>query len=161
MEIAAADLARILELYSQGLYLQAYHQASALAPLKEWDGTAARLLAGRLTRQLGAPRLSRWLMLKAYRGQPTHPEAIYYHARYYLEKYSLLESWNFLRREHSATVDAAPELRADLFSLHGFIASRLRDFEQGERWIQQALELAPSRPWIRVEQAACLEFEDR
>jgi tetratricopeptide (TPR) repeat protein len=161
MEIAASELARILELYSQGLYLQAYNHAVSLAPIKEWEGTAARLLAGRLTRQLGAPRLSRWLMLKAYRGQPTHPEAIYYHARYFLEKYSLLESWNFLRRERDVILDASPELRADLFSLHGFIAARLRDFEQGERWVKQALDLAPTRPWIRVEQAACLEFEER
>ena len=47
MEIAAADLARILDLYSQGLYLRAFHQAEALAPLRNWTGTAARLLAGK------------------------------------------------------------------------------------------------------------------
>lgn len=161
MEIAAPDLARILELYSQGLYLQAYHQAQALGPLRDWTGTAARLLAGRLSRQLGAPKLSRWLLLKAYRGQPTHPEAIYYHARYFLEKHNLLAAWRFLRRERGAITDAAPELRADLFSLHAFICARLRDFEQAEVWLDKAVKLAPERPWIHVERAACLEFAEK
>lgn len=161
MEIAAAELARVLELYSHGLYLQAYQYASALAPLKDWEGTAARLLAGRLSRQLGAPRLSRWHLLKAYRGQPSHPEAIYYHARYHLEKHSLLQAWRFLKQEASVIDDASPELRADLFSLHAFIVARLRDFGRAEVWLQRALELTPDRPWIHVERAACLEFEER
>jgi tetratricopeptide (TPR) repeat protein len=161
MEIAAVDLSRILDLYSQGLYLQAYHQAQALAPPKEWTGTAPRLLAGRLTRQLGAPKLSRWLFLKAYRGQPTHPEAIYYHARYFLEKHDLFAAWRFLRREREAIADAAPELRADLYSLHAFICARLRDFEQAEVWLDRAMGLAPERPWLHVERAACLEFAER
>jgi tetratricopeptide (TPR) repeat protein len=161
MEIAAADLSRILDLYSHGLYLQAFHQAQALGPLDSWTGTGARLLAGRLTRQLGAPRLSRWLLLRAYRGQPTHPEAIYYHARYYLEKHNLLAAWRFLRRERGAINDAAPELRADLFSLHAFICARLRDFEQAEQWLDRALKLAPERPWLHVERAACLEFSEK
>lgn len=161
MEIAVADLARVLDLYSQGLYLQAYRFGASLAPLKEWEGTSARLLAGRLARQLGAPRLSRWHLLKAYRGQPTHPEAIYYHARYHLEKHSLLQAWQFLRDDADVVRDASPELRADLFSLHAFIVARLRDFERAEVWLQKALDLTPQRPWIHVERAACLEFEER
>src|SRR5262245_15172305 len=161
MEIAAADLARILDLYTRGLYVQAYQLGSASAPLANWTGTAARLLAGRLSRQLGAPRLSRWQMIKAYRGQPTHPEAIYYHARYFLEKHNLLAAWRFLRDERDVVRDANPELRADLFSLHGFIAARLRDFERAEDWLKKALELTPNRPWIHVERSSCLEFAER
>ena len=161
MEIAASDLARILDLYTSGLYVQAYRLGASVAPLKDWEGTAARLLAGRLARQIGSPRLSRWHMIRAYRGQPTHPEAIYYHARYYLERHNLLKSWRFLREREDAARDAAPELRADLYSLHAFIAARLRDFEQSERWIDRALELAPDRPWIYVERSACLEFAER
>src|SRR5262245_10073303 len=161
MEIAAADVARILDLYTRGLYVQAYRVGVELAPLQQWEGTAARLLAGRLARQIGAPRLSRWHMIKAYRGQPTHPEAIYYHARYFLERHNLLAAWRFLRARRDAARDAAPELRADLFSLHAFISARLRDFEQSERWLERALELTPDRPWIYVERSACLEFAER
>ena len=161
MDIAAADLSRVLELYAQGLYLQAFRLGESFGPLRAWTGTAARLLAGRLSRQLGAPKLSRWQMIKAYRGQPTHPEAIYYHARYFLEKHNLLESWRFLRREADAVDVAGPELRADLFSLHAFIAARLRDFEQSEVWLNKAMQLAPERPWLHVERAACLEFAEK
>src|SRR5262245_7873564 len=161
MEIAAADLARILDLYTRGLYVQAYQLGASFAPLADWTGTAARLVAGRLARQLGAPKLSRWQMIKAYRGQPTHPEAIYYHARYFLERHNLLAAWRFLRREAAVIDDAAPELRADLFSLHAFITARLRDFEQAEQWLNKAVELTPDRPWIHVERAACLEFAEK
>lgn len=161
MEIAAADVARILDLYTRGLYVQAYRLGVEIALLHQWEGTAARLLAGRLARQIGAPRLSRWHMIKAYRGQPTHPEAIYYHARYFLERHNLLAAWRFLRARRDAAHDASPELRADLFSLHAFIAARLRDFEQSETWLRRALELTPDRPWIHVERSACLEFAER
>ena len=92
MEIAANELAPVLDLYSRGLYRQAYEQAAALAPLAEWEGTAPRLLAGRLARQVGAPRLSRWHFVKAYRGQPTHPEAIYYQARHLMEAQDVLRA---------------------------------------------------------------------
>jgi tetratricopeptide (TPR) repeat protein len=161
MDIAAADLARILDLYTRGLYVQAYHLGASFAPMAQWSGTAARLLAGRLARQLGAPRLSRWQMIRAYRGQPTHPEAIYYHARYFLEKHNLLAAWRFLRDERDVVNDAAPELRADLFALQGFIAARLRDFERAEDWLNRAMELTPQRPWIYVEKSSCLEFAER
>src|SRR5439155_20170617 len=59
MDIAAADLARILDLYTRGLYVQAYHLGNSFAPLADWTGTSARLLAGRLARQPGAPPPSR------------------------------------------------------------------------------------------------------
>jgi tetratricopeptide (TPR) repeat protein len=161
MELPAADLSRITDLYAQGMYLQAYRAGVSTAPLNEWTGTAARLLAGRLARQLGAPRLSRWQLIKAYRGQPTHPEAIYYHARYFLEKHNLLAAWRFLRNEKGVVDDAAPDLRADLFSLQAFLSARLRDFEKADAWIKRALELAPDRPWLYVEKSSCLEFAER
>jgi len=44
----AAVLARVRELYHGGLLLQAYTAAQQLGPLHTWQGTAARLLAGRL-----------------------------------------------------------------------------------------------------------------
>src|SRR5262249_54857165 len=86
MEIASADLAPIRELYGKSLYLQALRQAEQFGPLRQWSNAPARLLGGRLAIQLGAPRLGRWLHLRAYRDTPTHLEAIYYHARYRLEK---------------------------------------------------------------------------
>lgn len=161
MEIAANELSPVLDLYSQGLYRQAYQKASAIAPLPDWDGTAARLLAGRIARQVGAPRLSRWHFLKAYRGQPSYPEAIYYHARYLLEAQDTLAAWRFLRRERDAIREAAPELRADFYCLLAFLAARGRDFELSESWMRRALDLTPDRPWVHVEHAGCLEIAEK
>src|SRR6201986_4030545 len=110
MEIASADLAPIRELYARGLYLQAHKRAEAIGSFAQWTNTAARLLGGRLAIQLGAPRLGRWLHIRAYRETPTHPEAIYYHARYRLEKFGPLGAWKFFR-DHNDWNDAPPEVR--------------------------------------------------
>src|SRR5262245_53822519 len=160
MEIASAELAPIRELYGRSLYLQAYRHADRFGPLSEWSNTAARLLGGRLAIQLGGPRLGRWLHLRAYRDTPTYPEAIYYYARYRLEKYGPLGTWQFLR-QHPDWNDAPPELRADWFALHGFVAARLRDFDRAERWLNRAEALTPDRPWLCIERAAAYEFAER
>ena len=59
MDLAPADLARIRDLYSQGYYRQAYDVAAGIGPIRQWSGTAARLIGGRLAIQLGAPSLGR------------------------------------------------------------------------------------------------------
>ena len=48
MELPAADLARIRELYVQGRYRKALEAAAPFGPLREWSNTPARILAGRL-----------------------------------------------------------------------------------------------------------------
>jgi hypothetical protein len=87
MEIAPADLTRIRDLYAQGHYRRAHDVATAYGPMRAWTGTAARLIGGRLAIQLGAPRLGRRMHLVAFRSTPAYPEAVYYHARYRLERY--------------------------------------------------------------------------
>ena len=47
----------VFALYDQGLYLQAYELARSFAPLHEWRGTDARILAGRMAGNLGSQRL--------------------------------------------------------------------------------------------------------
>ncbi|MBY0513499.1 MAG: hypothetical protein K2P78_06265, partial [Gemmataceae bacterium] len=160
MEPAAADLARIRELYTQGRYRQAYDLTTAFGPIRGWTGTAARLIGGRLAIQLGAPNLGRRLHLAAFRSTPAHPEAIYYHARYRLERFGPLSAWRFMRANPDWS-DAPPELRADWLSLHGFVAARLRDFDRAERWLNRADAVAPNRPWPCVERASAYELADR
>lgn len=160
MEIPTADLAPIRELYARGHYLQALQRAEALGPFKEWSNTAARLLGGRLVIQLGAPRLGRWLHLRAYRDTPTHHEAIYYHARYRLEKHGPLGTWQFLRKNPEWN-DSPPEVRADWYGLHGFVAARLRDFDRSERFLNRAETLAKDRAWLCIERASSYEFAER
>ena len=160
MDIAPADLARIRELYGEGKYRRAYEVAAGFGPMREWAGTAARLMAGRLAIQLGAPALGRRLHLLAYRATPAYPEAVYYHARYRMERFGPLACWQFLRR-HPDWSDAPPDLQADAQALNGFTAARLRDFDRAERWLNRADATAPNHPWPCIERASAYELADR
>jgi hypothetical protein len=75
------SLSEMLCLYDRGLYLQAHAAGRALGPLAAWQGTEARLIAGRLAVQFGGRRLSHRLMRRAWRDDLTHPEARYIRAR--------------------------------------------------------------------------------
>ena len=55
--IPDSQLGDVRALYEQGLYLQAYHKATQIAPLSKWRGPSARILAGRLAWSLGGGRL--------------------------------------------------------------------------------------------------------
>jgi len=162
MEITTAELAPIRDLYTRGLYIQALRIAERFGPFEEWSNTPARLLGGRLAIQLGAARLGRWMHLRAYRETSAHPEAIYYHARYRLEKFGPLSCWKFLRSHPEQDWnDAAPEVRADWCGLHAFVCARLRDFDRAERWLSRAESMSHDRAWLCVERAAVLEFAER
>ncbi|WP_020470373.1 tetratricopeptide repeat protein [Zavarzinella formosa] len=162
MEIATADLAPIRELYGRGFYVQALRLAERFGPLTEWSNTPARLLGGRLAIQLGSARLGRFMHLRAYRDTPAHPEAIYYHARYRLEKFGPHAAWRFLRSHPDQDWnDAAPEIRADWYGLHAFVCGRMRDIDRAERWLAKAESLSHDRAWLCVEKAAVHEFADR
>lgn len=162
MEIASADLAPLRELYGRGMYLEAWRAAERFGPMQAWTNPAARLLGGRLAIQLGGARLGRWLHLRAYRETPSHPEAIYYHARYRLERFGPYATWRFLRSHPDQDWnDAAPEVRADWYGLHAFVCGRLRDFDRAERWLNKATSITHDRAWLCVERASVYEFAER
>ena len=81
VEVSSSDLARVLELYEDGRYLRAYELALGFGPLAAWTGTAARLVAGRMAMNLGAPRLAVAFHLLAWREDPSDAEANDYRAR--------------------------------------------------------------------------------
>ena len=76
MDIPSTDLARVRDLYSQGLYRQALEAVSAYPDMREWSNTPARLIGGRLAIQLGAPKLGRQLHLLAFRSQTPANESV-------------------------------------------------------------------------------------
>lgn len=160
MNISPDDLRRVRDLYDQGLYLQAWTAASALGPLREWTGTAARVLAGRLAGNLGAPRLGRVLHFRAWRDDRADLEALYSYAYALLDRRGPLDAWNALRP--GGEFGSAPEpLRSDLYALRAEIASLLRDFDTAEHWMGRAEKLSGDRAWTCVARARVLEHEDR
>ena len=153
-------LNRVLDLYNQGQYLQAYTLGQTLGPLNTWSGTAAKLLAGRLATNLGAPRLGIALHLRGWRENAKDPEAMYFYARYILQRRGALAAWEFLRQQDYLP-DAPPHRQADWWALHANILGRLRDFDAAEDWLSRAEKIAPDYPWLWVERSWLFELEDR
>ena len=160
MLISPTQLQPIKELYNRGLYLQAHDAAIQLAPLNEWEGTEALLLAGRMAGMLGAPRLMRKLHLRAWREDRAHPEAIYYYARAMLDWRGPWRAWMFMRRIEELP-DADATVQSDWYGLKAGLFGLLRDFDAADELIAKAESLSPENPWLWVEKAAVFEYEDR
>jgi tetratricopeptide (TPR) repeat protein len=159
IDITPSELNELRELYDRGQYLQAYRRSQTIGPLGSWRGSAAQILAGRLAMQIGGLRLGRCLHVRAYRSDPDYPEAVYYFARYLLDRYGAASAWLFMRKRADWT-GAPLDLRADWFALMGFVAARLRDFERADLWHTRAEKLSADRPWIWIERAATLEMQE-
>ena len=80
MIVGTDQLDQILDLYHQGKILRAYDAAQAIGPMTQWQGAAARIVAGRQTMNLGAPKLGR-RSIGSRCEEPTDPEAIYRRSR--------------------------------------------------------------------------------
>lgn len=160
VSIPPAELARIKELYLAGKYRAAYDLGAGFGPLRGWSGPPARLIAGRLAMQLGAPQLGRRLHAVAFRESPAYPEAVYYMARYRLERFGPFGCWRFMQA-HTDWAEASPELRADWIALQAFVAARFRDFDRAEKFLAQSESVCPDRPWHHVERSSVMEQQDK
>jgi hypothetical protein len=78
--VAAEVRAAVLAAYEAGRYLDAHAVAVAAAPLHQWGGAAARVLAARLAARLGGDRLSAMLAATAWREAPRLAVALLYRA---------------------------------------------------------------------------------
>src|SRR5262245_46296466 len=153
-------LEQVHALHGDGLYLQAYRRGNEVAPLREWRGTAAQILAGRLAVNLGAPRLCWWHHTWAWRQDRHDPEACYYYARAVCDRRGAWAGWKFVRACGDFE-DAPAHFRADWLAFQAGLVGRQRDFITAETLLDQAERLAPDRPWIKIERAAMLEYQDR
>ena len=160
MHISAEQLQPILELYERGLYLQAYRAATQLAPLAEWEGTDAKVLAGRMAYALGSTKLAHRCHLSAWRKDRTHAEAQYFYARVLLDRHGPLRAWYFLK--HNSELKApSPALQADWHGLRALVLGQLRDFEEAERCLALAEAADPNEAYVWVEKSSLLELQDR
>lgn len=159
--IATDDLRAAIELYEKGLYLQAFRSTADWGPLDMWAGTKATVFAGRLSVHLGASRLSNWLMRRAWRGDPTDPEAQYYFAYCLWRRRGPYYAWRWMHARPELRDDATPDMRSSWYALCGGIAAMLRDFDTADEWLRRASDTAPDSPWIEVCWSQSLEYEDR
>ncbi len=153
-------LDEVADLYGQGKYLQALNIGrGALGDLPQWPGTKARLWAGRLASNLGAPRLGAVLHHLAWRADKADPWAKFFSTISLLRRRDPL--FALKRMEQLGELEGAPDnLRADWFALRAYLLAALRDFENSDAAFRQAEELAPKRSWIWVERSAILAEQD-
>ena len=159
INVSPEQYEHIFKLYDDGLYLQAYRLAEAIGPLRQWRGTAARILAGRLAGNLGSMRLSDWHLIHAWRKDRTNPEAMWFFARYLLTMRGPLAAWKFVQ-ESKFPADAPKDLQSHWCSQHAAILGRLRNFDAAEEWLRKA-EAIGEEPWTCLEWAALYVAEDR
>jgi serine/threonine protein kinase/tetratricopeptide (TPR) repeat protein len=161
LSLPPASHAQILKLYQAGLFLQAYQLARQYGPLEKWQGTPARVLAGRLAMYLGGRRMGCSIHLRAVRGDPRSPEARYYGARALLDRQGAAFTWARMRSWGELGEDAPAELRADWLALQATVLGRFRDFDAALVLLRRAEVLAPGHPWPWIERAGVLEGQDR
>ena len=163
MFISPHQFAHIEKLYDQSLYVLAYHAAQEIAPLEVWEGTTARILAGRIAATVGAPKLGRKQQLLAYRHDPDDWETRYYFARMILRYRGAVAAWQFLQQHDSdpTLAMADPKVHSDWLAFHAFVLAQLRDFERTEPWLVKAEQVAPNNVWVWVERAKVFELQTR
>lgn len=155
-----AELQQVQALYDRGLYLQAHARALTIAPLEQWRGCAARILAGRLASRLGGQRLGAAQLLAALREPDADGQAVHYAAAARFRRKGPWAAWRMLARLPRA-LDGDPVARADRLALEAHVVAMLRDFELAHRLLGQAEALAPEHAWIQIERACVLEQQDR
>lgn len=151
-------LERVRTLYDAGLLLQAWQAAQSLGPLQHWQGTRARLLAGRLASQLSADRLGDSLILRAWRADRTEPEAVLYGAMSLHSIRGSLAALDVLNA--SGILEADTPLRWDATAYAAWFHATFRDFETADGLIARALD-ASGTAWIWTQRAAIHEMADR
>lgn len=157
--VSAEQRAKVLGLYEQGLYLQAYRLAEAIGPIQHWRGPEARILAGRLAGNLGSMRLADWHFVHAWRGNRKHAEALWFFARYLMAARGPLAAWHFVQG-HPFPDDAPLVLRSHWCSQQAAILAQLRDFDAAEDWLKRA-EAIGVEPWTCLEWAGLFSLADR
>lgn len=158
MQIPVEILYQVQDLYDRGLYLQAYRAAIVQAPLAEWRGTAARILAGRIAMQVGGQRQGYAYHLWAWHGEKSAATAAYY-GRFVVARQGLLSGWKF-----ASTIADWPEAtdreRAEWWAFRARLLSQFRDFDAALQCLQRAIAIDPENYWLYATQAWVLEDRD-
>ncbi|MCD9185083.1 MAG: C39 family peptidase [Pyrinomonadaceae bacterium] len=158
MKILQADLTAVEGLYKRGLYLQAYNLSRRIAPLLEWEGSDAKLLAASLIHNLGSPQLSVDWTRNVWRKDRRHPKATIHYAFDRLHSKGAVPALLFIRSAKPQVEDVG--LNVWLHCLYAGIYASLNDFEQAETWLDAAFALDYNDSWAWVTKAHILEQQD-
>lgn len=160
---SAEDLALLRSWFEADRQLDAFARCRTLAPLAQWSGVEALVLAGRFAAQWGDQALSQRLHHRAYREQPDHPLAIYYESCRRSDRHGDWAALDFLNRARAHRTDTAPPLTpadAHLIGRRARLLAGFRDFSAARPELARALEHFPEDAWLHVEAALLHERQD-
>jgi len=160
MSLTNEQRACLKGLLDDGRPLSAYQAALAFGPPHQWQDPSDRILAARLVQPLGAKRLGRALVFRAYRSDPARPDLICRHGFVVFERFGAIPTWRYCRRHSDLRTDD-PEIRSLWLALQSRVAALGRDFETAESLIGAAQALLPRDDWLWAERAVLLDIEDR
>jgi tetratricopeptide (TPR) repeat protein len=147
--------------YDAGRYLTAHQLLStAYGAMETWQGTELRVLAGRLSNQLGAPRKGCAFHFYAHRRDPEHAEAAYFHLSSCLGgrgPYGML-----LAAERLLDRVGLPDItRAHVLATKAHCLASFRDHERAFAILDEADRLAANDAWLLLQRSQLLFRADR
>lgn len=160
MIINEINLQEVRKLHEKGLHLQAFNLANSFAPLAEWEGTEAILLASHLAFQLGGMKTSDNWEKKAWRKDKKHGKALFYRAADISHYKGALPALVFLNK-YGSDFQGDKKLTSWWYSLHAQVFAQLRDFKTADLWHKKAAEICPEESWVWVSKSHTLEQQDR
>lgn len=150
----------VMEVYERGLTVDALRRAESIAPLRSWRGASGCALAARIAANAGAPGLATWLAVRARRRHPNSAEALAQYSYELLSRRGPLALWSALQSWQPQSADADEHV-AEILAVKGRAAATLRDFASSAALIDRAESIDPNRPWIRLQRATLLQYQDR
>ena len=160
MSTASISLQELQNLYDAGQYQTVFEKTKNWGEIHEWDDVDKRVFGGKLANNLGAPRYGRTIHIKTWQDNPNHAEAVFCALWGIGGRRGPIRALR-LDREMGDVEGDDPVARADRYAMRAHFFAMLRDFEEADRWITQAVELAPKRSWIQVEKAGILHLQDK
>ena len=154
------SLQAAVELGKEGMFLDALVHLQACGPLRDWTGSDRTEVAW-MVQELGAPRLSRWHILKAYREAPESLAVCNAYGGMVAEENGPLDALEFVEKSRGASQNDPAEERLRWLWLQASSFTQLRDFAAAELILSQMSEI-PERPEITLfTRAYWLERQDR
>ncbi len=138
-------LASAIALGKDGMFLDALELLQSRGPLdKSWTG-AERCEVSWIVGEVGAPRLSRWHVLKAYRESPESQVVRSFYAQHIADVKGPLDTLEFIEAQPQPESTDDPEERLKWLWLQLSSYTLLRDFSAAEPLIA-AMEAVEHRP---------------
>lgn len=161
VELSQSVFDRLFALMEQGFYLQAYDFCQSVDLISTRQDTATQILAGRLVGYLGAPRQRAAILLRAWRQNPTNPDALYYYISTRLWRQGPLAAYRLIQKYQPQFEHFTPDQQAHWLGLKAQVVLEFRDFDRTDAYLQEAEILAPDDPWITLLRSRLLEQEDQ